>query len=370
MHKILLVDDDKITVKAFIRQLKKYGYDSASVTSGKDAIDFVKREKTDVILLDQMMPDMDGIDTYKKIKAFNPRLPVIMVTGHGSMALSIEFMKLGGRDFIEKPFDFDILDIKIKQAIKSIALTNKIREMEIEQTSAVEIKKITNTIITYIIHELISPLDDIKRNIDALSEMAGENQTDKPSFIEKLEEISDTGDQLNLIINDLLETALIQKGICLNIENINFSYMMNEITDEISRENMDSKEHVNINLNIDENLPQVQADDQKLRKVLRNLIKNAFAGRESGVIHVSAWPETNDVIFSVCSENMIFFKDLTDENFERITDPYQTCSSFRFWIGFSIAHKLAELMGCRIWVERYRSYGSTVYLFIPGNPKK
>lgn len=369
MGNILIVDDDKITGRAFSQQLKKRGYSTVYTSSGMDALDHIRSERPDMVLLDHLMPDMNGLDTYREIRKIDPRLPVIMITAHGSLPLSVEFMKLGGRDFMEKPFDFDILDIKIKQAFKSLSLEEKMREMEIERKAQVEIEKIKNTIIAFISHDLLAPLEEISNNIDGALRQIEVYRGDAGPFIEKLEMISRISCELNLIVNDLLETALIRKGVHLQMEPVDFSHVIGEVRDELTvHPDAAVEPSLEIRWRIVEPLPCVHADRLKLKKVILNLVKNAFTTRKPIVIE--AWPEEKGVVLSVCSENMAFFKNLSELGLEPREKKEKGYSSFRFWIGFSIAQKLAELMGCHICLEKYLSQGSLVYLLIPSSEEK
>ena len=119
MHKILIVDDTQGIREMLSKQLRKFNYEILEAESGYDALKVLREKDVDLVLLDQTMPDMDGLETFEEIKKeilFD--VPVIMTTAHGSLNLAVTFMKLGGVDFVEKPIDMDALVIKIRQALK------------------------------------------------------------------------------------------------------------------------------------------------------------------------------------------------------------------------------------------------------------
>lgn len=116
--RVLAIDDDEYQLKSMVRSLRQYGYEVTISQSGEEAMVLLGEDPFDLVLLDYKMPQMDGFETFKKLNHRFSAIPVIMLTGHGSQHLAIEFMKAGGADFSEKPIDFDELDIKIRNAIK------------------------------------------------------------------------------------------------------------------------------------------------------------------------------------------------------------------------------------------------------------
>lgn len=120
MSKILIVEDNERTRRMLMRRLTKLNHVIFEAENGMKAIERLKTETVDIILLDQMMPDMDGMETFEQIKEqFQLRPPVIMMTAHATLHLAVEFLKSGGDDFIQKPLDFDILDSKIQRVIET-----------------------------------------------------------------------------------------------------------------------------------------------------------------------------------------------------------------------------------------------------------
>ena len=115
---ILLVDDEKTMVKYLSKRLIKKGFEIRTAYNGSDALEQVKAADFDVVLLDVLMPGMNGIDTLKEIKKINPRIEVIMLTGHASVEAGIEGMKAGAFNYIMKPFDPNELVAEINLAFE------------------------------------------------------------------------------------------------------------------------------------------------------------------------------------------------------------------------------------------------------------
>jgi DNA-binding NtrC family response regulator len=114
--KVLLVDDAKDFIKYMKKRLDARGVIVSTANSGREALDLLNNEPIDVVVLDVLMPDMDGIETLQEIKNIKPELPVIMLTGHGTVESTAEGMRLGAADFLLKPCDCDTLLSSIEKA--------------------------------------------------------------------------------------------------------------------------------------------------------------------------------------------------------------------------------------------------------------
>ena len=132
--KVLLVDDEPHFVKLLAERLEGRGVNVETAGGGPEALDKVKDEPYDAIILDLLMPDMDGLETLKQLREINPDLQVILLTGHGTIDKGVEAMKLGAMDFVEKPADFKELMEKIKEAKdKRMLLVEKRHEERIKE---------------------------------------------------------------------------------------------------------------------------------------------------------------------------------------------------------------------------------------------
>jgi len=116
--RILLVDDEVEFVSTLSERLQLRGYDVRTANNALEALAFVYKEAPDVIILDLRIPGMDGIETLKTIKKFDPTIEVIMLTGHGDIRSVEEGMKSGAFEYIMKPVDISELTAKIDIARK------------------------------------------------------------------------------------------------------------------------------------------------------------------------------------------------------------------------------------------------------------
>jgi len=130
LTKVLLVDDEKEFLDLMGERMTARGMEVKKALSAADAIRITEEHSFDAIILDLMMPEMDGIQVLKALRTKHPELQVILLTGHGSIEKGVEAMRQGAIDFIEKPADLEILTEKIKkaQARKMILVERKLEE--------------------------------------------------------------------------------------------------------------------------------------------------------------------------------------------------------------------------------------------------
>lgn len=117
--KVLIVDDNKLNLKVAEKLLKPYEVITKSVTSGKECIELINNEEFDLILLDQMMPEMDGTETLKELKKIdNFSTPVIVLTADAIVGVKDKYLSVGFNDYLSKPIDVDELNKILKKYLQ------------------------------------------------------------------------------------------------------------------------------------------------------------------------------------------------------------------------------------------------------------
>jgi DNA-binding NtrC family response regulator len=134
--KVLLVDDDRAFIDVLSKRIGRRGFIIETALSGAEAIDKLKNDSSiDVVILDVKMPQMDGIEALKKIKADHPLVQVIMLSGHGTVETAIEGMRQGALDYLMKPCDLVVLIAKVEEAkARKTKQEEKIAEAEVINT--------------------------------------------------------------------------------------------------------------------------------------------------------------------------------------------------------------------------------------------
>lgn len=133
-ERVLLVDDEEEYLEIMSERMRARDIEVTTTTSAREALDMINTESYDAVIMDFMMPEMNGIDALKVIKEKNPEMQIILLTGHATVEKTVEAMKAGAMDLIEKPADLDTLSEKIKNAHnqKALLVTKKDQARVIE----------------------------------------------------------------------------------------------------------------------------------------------------------------------------------------------------------------------------------------------
>ena len=125
-ERILIVDDEEVICSILERRLTREGYACITANNGREALRYYYKQPFSLIISDIKMPEMDGIELLKRVKATNPDMMVIMVTAFPEIDLAVEAMRLGAYDFIIKPADLDLVTLSVKKALEKKRLEEEI----------------------------------------------------------------------------------------------------------------------------------------------------------------------------------------------------------------------------------------------------
>ncbi|MBU1652325.1 response regulator [bacterium] len=114
--RLLIVDDEVKFLDSIAKRLELRGLEVTKATNGKDAVEFARKQKFDLALLDLKMPGMDGSEVLKILKEEHKFIEIIILTGHGSLESAVECTKLGAYGYLPKPYEFDALLDILKEA--------------------------------------------------------------------------------------------------------------------------------------------------------------------------------------------------------------------------------------------------------------
>jgi two-component system nitrogen regulation response regulator NtrX len=209
MSKRVLVVDDEESIRSSLERLLAFEkYKTFTAADGRAALDLVAGERIDVVLLDVKMPGMDGLEVLQKMKEILPDLPVIIISGHGTITTAVEATKLGAYDFIEKPIDMERLLLTIRNGIHQAELSRENVQLQ---------KKVgLSTEIIGEHPEMLAIMQTIERvaPTNARVLIMGENGTGKELVARKLHELSKRSSEPFIEVNcaaipeDLIESEL------------------------------------------------------------------------------------------------------------------------------------------------------------------
>ena len=126
---ILVVDDEEAIVSSLSSILEDEGYEVSVAKSGVEALKIYTTDPPDLMLLDIWMPEMDGLETLRRIKELVPTAQVMMMSGHGSIETAVKAIKLGAYDYIEKPLSLENVTLRVKHALEQYRLEEENRSL-------------------------------------------------------------------------------------------------------------------------------------------------------------------------------------------------------------------------------------------------
>ncbi len=130
MPRILIVDDEENIRESLADILKDEGYEVELASTGEEALEIIAKKPPELVILDIWLPGMDGTDCLQKIKAAHTELPVIMITGHGTIELAVKATRMGAYDFLEKPLSMDRVLLSTARALEKYQLESENKSLK------------------------------------------------------------------------------------------------------------------------------------------------------------------------------------------------------------------------------------------------
>ena len=120
--KLLVVDDDRGHLSALRNILGKLKYQVTGAENGESAVALCRQQPFDLLLMDVRMAGMSGIDAMREILAYNPAIPIVIMTAYSGVENAVQALKAGAYDYLTKPLDFDELQITLERALEHTSL--------------------------------------------------------------------------------------------------------------------------------------------------------------------------------------------------------------------------------------------------------
>lgn len=369
---ILLVDDTKANLKLLSHVLSKEGYQYIEANNGQEAIELAEEHEPDLILLDIMMPDIDGFEVIKRLKKKDKLadVPIIFLSSLTETDDKVQGFKSGGVDYITKPFQREetLARIKTHLQIRSLQmeLNERIKILRDREIQLSRLNKKKDDLVRMVSHDIKNPLTGIIglvkliRDSDKISD---EEQTQMLSVIE------DSGNNLLNLVRDVLDreskkmesdeaeiantdlSELMERVISMNkakavVKNINLSYSVNP---------------VNLSARVDPN---------KMEIAINNLVSNAlkFTPSDEGAkVQAHIKQVNNDVLISVSDTGIGIPEKMQEDLFtdHKNESRVGTSGELGTGLGLDIVQLYVEMHGGEIWVESELKKGTTFYIKLP-----
>jgi two-component system sensor histidine kinase/response regulator len=363
---ILIVDDNKNNLQVLGSTLHTEGYRLAMAKNGQDAIKQAKKNAPDIILLDIMMPEIDGYQTCKMLKKDEntKSIPVIFLTAKTETDDIVKGFKVGGVDYITKPFKKEELLVRLKNHLDLRQATKKIAQQ------AQTLKELNNTkdqMFSIISHDLRSPLAGLKNMLDLLTDK--ETPTDQDFRESAINIMKATTDSTVNLLENLLFWARSQRGdLEINISRLDLHAIVEENI-QLAINTIHQKE-----LKVSNKLPDyelVMGDMNLTKTIVRNLLNNAikFTPNGESITFSSAHNKNHiqllvaDTGIGISEENLKkLFKN--DEQFTT----YGTNNEKGSGLGLKLCKSFAEKQEGELTVISEEGKGTTFTLSLPKPP--
>ena len=358
---ILIVDDIPTNIQIIGNILKEGDYDIEFATNGNDALDWLETKRFDLVLLDIMMPGMDGFEVCEKIIQSNRdnKPGIIFITAKSDMDSIVRGLELGAVDYIIKPFHKKELLARVH-----IHLTILQQKYELQQSNAFKSK-----LLSVIGHDLRNPIGSLKSYVDVYLELHPEVEGNIREF---MHEISGISENAYILLENLLSWAKSQSGkIAFKPKSTDCKTI---VSDSISLlVNLAKRKNIKLSTDIPDKT-MVYCDAELISTVIRNLIANAikFSFHDSTVMIRTGKKKIHGkdmLIISVEDQGVGISKEglkmLFSKDIQYTT--YGTDNEKGSGLGLKICQEFIEMNGGQIWVDSKKNNGAVFSFSLPLN---
>lgn len=371
-HKILIVDDEELNVRFLSTFLQRKGYEIDVASTGVEALEHIDREKPDVVLLDAMMPEMDGFEVCRQLRK-NPEthlLPVIMVTALHSIEDEVRALEAGSDDFLPKPINNLELMARLRSLLRIKTLHDELREskkeLEEKNKKLVELQGLRDSLTQMIVHDLKNPLTGIM-GCSELLQMMPENLSERQlSIIKKMDESSSV---IQKMITDILDISRMEENkVKLRKEPFHITEILDANLNEMAY--MIQKNGIVSRLEVEKDVPMVSADKDMIHRVVANLLHNAVKHSAKGgrISMIARYDVANSrLLVSVKDEGEGIAPEYTEKIFEKFAqaDLKKLGLKTDRGLGLTFCKLAVEAHGGKIWVDSRIGEGSEFKFYLP-----
>lgn len=395
-YTILYVDDEESNLRIFRNTFRKQ-YNIITASSGDEALSLLENKEIDLILTDQRMPGMSGIDFLKIAIGKYPELNRILVTAYSDCDIlqqAVNELKIF--QYVEKPWrEEDIkstidsaleihrLKVENRQLTSSLIDSNQelVRineelsdEIELHKSTQIELirqkefaencNRLKSAFLANMSHEIRTPMNSIMGFLSILEDEDLPLETKK----EYMGIVQKSSSQLLHIIDDIIEISKIDTG---NVELKLTKFSVNPLLERLYKTMLITSKNKSIQFSLNGLLPddcsELTADSTRLEQVMNNLLVNAFKFTSEGTVDFGAEMQGTQVLFYVKDTGIGIEKEnfgMIFNRFSKVEDSIK-CKYGGNGLGLAISKAYVEKMGGKIWVESELGKGSTFYFTLP-----
>ena len=362
---VLVVDDIEQNVMVVSQILRTAGYNVIPAFSGATALGILEKRQPHLVLLDVMMPDMDGFEVCERIKyTENLRsIPIIFLSALHDTDKKVKALEVGGVDYITKPFQEAEVIARVNLHIRTHELELE-RKLHIDQLQKLNSEK--DRLMGIVSHDLRSPLSGIV----GLSELMKEVQEPVDSeFVRQMSEvIYSTSSHLISLVNDLLDIAKIESGDQhkLQITNEPISEIFKSVKNIFFQ--LAKQKNIDFVLQIDDESISMDCDLAKIKQIFNNLVSNAIKFTpENGFVYLKHSHNESHNIFKVQDTGIGISPENLPKLYEKFGDHQRlgTGGEKGTGLGMPIVKSFVDLHGGSIEIESEVGKGTTFVISLP-----
>lgn len=284
--RLLIVDDVPDNLFLVRTILEEEGYEIVTSSNGQEALKIIETEPPDLVLLDVMMPVMDGYEVTRRMRAMKdlPFIPILLITAY-DRANAVKGLDLGADEFIRKPIEADELLARVRSLLR---LKHSIAERD-------RIDRQRQDFVSRLTHDLRTPLVAADRMLGLLQDgVLGEIS---PQICEALTIMGRSNSNLLEMVNKLLDVYRYESGSkTINLQPLDLKELLDQVVQELKP--IAISKNLELIADLDD-IGLVKVDRLELLRVFNNLIGNALKFTESGRVHVSLTSDQSEAIIAI-----------------------------------------------------------------------
>jgi len=396
--KVLLVEDDvidKLIVEKILAKCSRsieFAADSAGSLS--EAIESLNTTEYDVVLLDLILPDSYGLETVQRIKETNSHIPIVVLTGFDDEQTGLSAIKTGAMDYLLKgqlldnmlartiqyaierkrmqlalQEAHDKLEMQVEERTRKLSKTNDLLKKEIVERRKTEEKmkeamEIKSQFVSTVSHELRTPLTALREGVRlVVQEKTGKLNDEQKELLSLAKRNTD---RLARLINDVLDFQKLEAGrMSFSFHETDINKIVKDVYDTMTPviKSMD----LDFILKLEDNLPKVKSDGDKIAQVLTNMVSNAIKFTEKGNITITTCKRENVIQVSVSDTGCGIRKEDLPKAFHEFEqlDRGDDRKTGGTGLGLAISKAIIEQHRGKICVESEYAKGSIFYFVLP-----
>ncbi len=355
--KVLVIDDEENICKSCAAVLADEGYMVATFTKPAEGLKLLRQEDIDLVLLDLKMPEADGIEVLKELRARYRETLVVVITGYATVETAVASLKLGAFDYVSKPFTPDELALAVKRAFEHKRMVANYRKMNEERLMRSEKLASIGRLAAGIAHEINNPLTSVLTFSSLLLK-----KTEREDQKEKLDIIVKETTRCRRIVKDLLNFA--RQGEPKK-EEISINQVIENALSLMGNQLKIGEMRIAVKKDLGE-LPKLQLDPNQMLEVFVNIMINAIdAMPHGGELNLATSLTQDGKAVEIRASDTGF--GISRENLARIFDPFFTTKEpgKGTGLGLSVTYGIIDRHNGSIDVESEVGKGTTFIIKLP-----